>query len=104
MIFEWKTYQASDGAASAMKDRFMKHTLPLLAKHNIGVVNVFSDPNDASVLYYLTQFQDDDARQAAWKSFQADPVWQEVKRNSESKGPLVASHTTIVLRSDLPTG
>lgn len=100
MIFEWRTYQAADNAAPAMKDRFMKHTLRFFARHGIGVVGVYSDPTDPSKLYYLAQFDTDEKRQAAWKAFQGDPEWQAVKRDSEIGGALVAAQTTIILQPE----
>lgn len=100
MIFEWRTYQAADNAAPAMKDRFLKHTLRFFAKHGIGVVGVYSDPIDPLKLYYLTKFDTDEKRQAAWKAFQSDPDWQAVKRDSEVNGALVATQTTIVLHPE----
>jgi hypothetical protein len=100
MIFEWRAYQAADNAAPAIKDRFMKHTLRFFSKHGIGIVGVYSDPADPSKLYYLTQFETDAKRQAAWKAFQADPDWQTVKRESEVNGPLLAGQTTLVLHPE----
>lgn len=100
MIFEWRTYQAADNAATAMKDRFMKHTLRFFARHDIGVVGVYSDPTDPSKLHYLTQFDSDEKRQAAWKAFQGDADWQAVKRDSEVNGALVATQTTLVLHPE----
>lgn len=97
MIFEWKTYQAADGAAPAMKDRFQKHTLRLLKKHGIGVVGVYSDPADPTKLYYLAQFDSDEHRQASWKAFQNDPDWQSVRKQSETNGPVLAGQTTLIL-------
>jgi len=102
MIFEWRTYQAAEGTAAAMKERFMNHTLRFFAKHGIGIVGVYSDPADPAKLYYLTQFQTDEQRQAAWKAFQGDPEWQAIKRDSESSGPLVAAQSTILLHPEVP--
>lgn len=97
MILEWKTYQAADGAAQAMKDRFKTHTLRLLEKHGIGVVGVYSDPADPTKLYYLAKFDTEEKRQASWKAFQSDPDWQSVRKQSEVNGPLLAGQTTLVL-------
>jgi hypothetical protein len=100
MILEWKTYQATDNSASAMKDRFIKHTLRFLAKHGITVVGVYSAAEDPTVLYYLAQFDTDEQRRAAWKAFQNDPDWQALRKETEINGPLVAAQTTIVLRPE----
>lgn len=97
MILEWKAYQAAENAAPAMKDRFMTHTLRFLAKHGIGIVGVYTTPEDANMLYYLTQFETDEKRQAAWKGFQNDPEWQALRKETEVSGPLVAAQSTIIL-------
>lgn len=101
MILEWKSYRAADNAARAMKDRFTKHTLRFMARHGIGVVGVYSNPSDPTMLYYLTQFANDTERQSAWKAFQSDPEWQALRRETEADGPLVAEHTTLVLQPEL---
>lgn len=100
MILEWKAYQATENAASAMKDRFMCHTMRFLAKHGIGVIGVYTSPHDARMLYYLTQFETDDHRQAAWKAFQSDSEWQAVRKETEISGPLVSTQNTIVLHPE----
>jgi hypothetical protein len=101
MILEWKAYQAAENAAPAMKDRFINHTLRFLAKHSIGVVGVYTSPDDPKMLYYLAQFETDEQRQTAWKAFQSDPDWQAVRADTEVNGPLVAVQSTIILHPEL---
>ncbi len=97
MVLEWKAYQAAENAAPAMKKRFMEHTVRFLAKHGIEVLGAYTSPHDEQMLYYLTQFETDDHRQAAWKAFQNDPKWQALRKETEVNGPLVVAQTTIVL-------
>ena len=97
MILEWKSYQAAENAAPAMKDRFMNHTVRFLARHGLEVVGVYTSPDDANMLYYLTQCETDEKRQAAWKAFQNDPEWQALRKETDVNGPLVAAQSTIVL-------
>ncbi len=101
MIIEWKTYQAADHQEEAMKQRFKTHTLRFLAKHGIKVLGVYSSPENAAMLYYLTQFETDEARKAAWSAFAADPEWQALRRETEASGPIVAQQSTILLTSEL---
>lgn len=100
MILEWKAYQAAENAELAMKDRFMNHTLRFLEKHGIGVVGVYTSPDDPKMLYYLAQFDTDERRQSAWKAFQSDPDWQSLRKDTEVNGPLVAAQSTIVLHPE----
>jgi hypothetical protein len=98
MIYELKKYVATPGKGAALKDRFAKITLPILTRLGVRVLHCFEDPADPQVLYYLTEFDSSQKRDAAWRAFTADPEWTRAKAASETGGQLVGSQTTLDLR------
>lgn len=73
----------------------------IFEKH--GMVNVaYWVPADAKdgageKLVYLLQHASRDAAKASWKSFSADPEWQEVRKKSEANGKIVAKAESVFL-------
>ena len=100
-VYELRTYTATPGNGPAVLARFRDHTLRIFEKH--GMVNVaYWVPADAKdgageKLVYLLQHASRDAAKAAWKSFNADPEWQEVRKKSEANGKIVAKAEVVFL-------
>ena len=93
-LYELRIYHAHPGKLDALNARFREHTLKLFEKHGMrNVAYWIEQPTeqspDGKVIYVLA-FPSREARDASWKSFVADPVWQEVAANSEVGGKLVA--------------
>jgi hypothetical protein len=89
--FELRTYHAAEGKLGALNARFRDHTLALFEKHGITNLGYWvPQPNEGQVLIYLLAYPDKAAREASWKAFLADPVWQAAKAESEQGGKLVA--------------
>ena len=99
-IFELRTYTASPGKLDALNARFREHTNALFAKHGMTVIGFFT-PADGDrhqdTLIYVLAFPDREARDSAWKAFQADPEWKRVKAESEVNGALTTRIESIVL-------
>lgn len=97
MIYEIRIYEASEGRADAMRQRFITEVVPRLPGHGIELLGVFTAPEEDGRLTYLTRFSSEDARKQAWASFGADPDWKAVKAASEVNGPLLKAQTVNVL-------
>lgn len=97
MLYEIRVYQAAEGRADAMRQRFLTEVVPRLPKHGIELVGVFTAPEEDGRLTYITRFSDEAARSAGWASFGTDPDWKAVKAASEVDGPLLASQSVSVL-------
>ncbi|WP_029003807.1 NIPSNAP family protein [Azorhizobium doebereinerae] len=97
MIYEIRIYEASEGRADAMRQRFIAEVVPRLPGHGIELLGVFTAPEEDGRLTYLTRFSSEDARKQAWASFGADPDWKAVKAASEVNGPLLKAQTVNVL-------
>lgn len=89
--FELRTYHAADGKLDALNARFRNHTFALFEKHGITNLGYWvPQQNEGQVLIYLLTYPDKAARDASWKAFLADPVWQAARAESEKEGKLVA--------------
>ena len=98
MIYEIRVYEAAEGRASAMRQRFLQQVAArFFPRHGIELLGVFTAPVEDGRLTYLTRFADEDARKKAWASFAADPEWAAVKAASETDGPLLKNQVVSVL-------
>ncbi len=97
MLYEIRVYQAVEGRADALRQRFLKEVVPRFSKHGIELLGAFTAPVEDGRLTYMTRFKDEDARVAGWAAFGADPEWKAIKAASEVDGPLMASQTVSIL-------
>jgi hypothetical protein len=99
--YEIRTYYAAPGKLEDLHTRFRVHTMKLFKKHKMGVVG-FWGPTDKekgseNTLVYVMVFPSREARDKAWKDFQADPVWQKARTESEKNGKLVEKVDSVIL-------
>jgi len=97
-VFELRTYYAAEGRLDDLQARFRDHTLKLFEKHgltNIGYCVPIDNPDNK--LVYLLAFPSREARETAWQAFFADPVWQEVKKQTEANGRIVTKVESVWL-------
>jgi NIPSNAP len=98
VVYEIRVYEAAEGCARAMRQRFLDEVaVKFFPRHGIELLGVFTAPVDDGRLTYMTRFADEDARKRAWASFGADPEWAAVKAASESNGPLLKGQLVSVL-------
>jgi hypothetical protein len=97
-VFELRTYYAPEGRLDDLQTRFRDHTLKLFEKHGLTSIGYWVPlDNPDHKLVYLLAFPNREAREAAWKSFFADPVWQDVKKQTEANGRIVAKVESVLL-------
>lgn len=93
-VYELRTYTTMPDKLPALLTRFRDHTTKLFEKH--GMVNIgYWTPTDekdgsANKLVYLLEHKSREAADASWKAFNADPVWQDVRKKSEEAGKIVS--------------
>jgi hypothetical protein len=98
MIYELRVYEAVEGKAAAMRQRFQMEAAPRLKKYGVEILGIFVGPQEDGKLTYISRFPNDEARQAAWAAFGSDPEWQAVKARTEVDGPLLLKQTITVLK------
>ncbi len=99
--FEIRTYYAAPGKLEELHARFRDHTMKLFKKHGMEVVG-FWGPTDKekgseNTLVYLLAFPSREARDKAWKEFQADPEWRKAREESEKNGKLTEKVESVIL-------
>lgn len=92
-IFELRTYLAAPGKLKALNARFRDHTTKLLTKHGmtkLGSWTPFDQPKSENTLISLLHHPSREQAEQNWQSFQADPAWKKIVRESEVDGKLLA--------------
>jgi hypothetical protein len=89
-VYEMRTYTAAPGKLDALHTRFKDHTLRLFEANGIRSVAYFTPlDNKANKLIFFLSYPSKEAREKAWKAFQADPDWKKAVADSEKDGKLV---------------
>jgi len=101
--YELRTYTAAPGKLEELHARFRDHTMKFFKKHGMEVVG-FWGPTDKergseNTLVYILAFPSREARDNAWKSFQADPDWLAARKESEKNGRLTEKVESVILLS-----
>jgi hypothetical protein len=99
-VFEMRTYTAAEGKLDALHARFRDHTNKLFTKHGIEMIGYWvptDGPTSKNTLIYILAYPSRDAREKAWKDFQADPDWQKAKAESEKDGKLVLKVDSVFM-------
>lgn len=96
MIHELRTYRIPEGKMPNILARFENTTFGIFARHNIKVVG-FWTKKDVNELVYVCEYESEDAMNAAWDAFRADPDWVAAKAETEADGPIVSEVISEVL-------
>jgi NIPSNAP len=91
-LYELRTYTTLPGRLPALNKRFAEHTLKLFEKH--GMKNeMYWIPTDPAkkdnTLIYVVSHENQEAADASWKAFGADPDWKAARDASEADGKIV---------------
>ena len=92
-VFELRTYQATPGNLGNLHARFRDHTIRIFRKHGMEIVGFWSPTSEEErddILVYLLAHDSQDAADASWQSFGADPEWASVAEESNKNGQILA--------------
>ena len=91
-VYELRLYHVKEGKMDALKARFGDHTDVIFKRHNMKSIGYWSPedaPDSQNLFIYILEHPSRQEAEKNWASFQADPEWQKVKKESEANGPLV---------------
>ncbi len=72
---------------------------------NIAYWTPIDEPGSGNTLIYILRHPSREAAAANWKSFQEDPEWQRVQKESEASGKLVEKvDSTFLVLTDFSPG
>lgn len=101
-VFELRTYTCNEGMLPALQKRFRDHTMKLFEQHgmtNVGYWVPQDEPRSKTTLIYIISHANREAAKKNWADFQADPVWQKVRTESEANGKIVAKVESVFMDS-----
>ena len=84
-VFELRTYQATPGNLDNLHARFRDHTIRIFRKHGMEIVGFWSPTSEDErddILVYLLAHDSQEAADASWQAFGADPEWDRVAEES----------------------
>jgi NIPSNAP len=96
-FFEMRTYYAAPGKLDDLDARFRDHTNKLFQKHGMELVGYWHPVDKKDVLVYILAYPSREAREKAWKEFNADAEWQSAKNKSEENGKLVNKAESVYM-------
>lgn len=91
-VFELRTYTATPGNLDKLLARFRDHTMALFEKHGMTNIGYWLpvDPDEAEdTLIYLLKHDSQEAANASWRAFGADPAWAVVNEESNRDGAIL---------------
>lgn len=98
MIYELRQYVPVPGREADLRRRFADSTLDLFARLGFRVLDFWEASDGKGDLWYLMEWADEAAMQAAWDSFRRNPEWLSIKAETEGTGALAKSINSIPLR------
>jgi len=99
VIYELRIYDIIPDRREALYDRFKKGALRLLGKHGFRIVDMWEPTDAREKLFYLLAWKDANEREAVWRAFRMDPVWQKLKTGTEAEGPMVTKMEYYLIES-----
>ena len=100
-FFEMREYSVNPGKMDALHARFRDHTNRLFTKHGIDLVGYWvtaSGDQAGQKLVFILAYPSQEAREASWKAFVADPDWVKAKADSEKDGVLVSKAVSTFMK------
>ena len=102
-LYEIRTYHCNEGKRPNLITRFQNHTTRIFEKHGMENIGYWLSTENENDLIYILAFPNKAARDAAWKSFIADPEWKAVAAASEVNGKILTGIDSefLTLNSEL---
>lgn len=92
-LYEMRRYTTNEGKLDNFDARFRDHTVALFEKH--GITNLFyfhlseGQEGSGNTLLYFISAPSEEARNASFQAFAADPAWKAAREASEKNGRLL---------------
>ena len=97
MIHELRTYTVPDGRMPEVLSLFEDVLFDVFRRSNIKTVSFWTN-KASNALVYICEFENEEAKEAAWQAFFADPEWITAWRDrSDPENPMVAAVSSEIL-------
>ena len=98
-LYELRTYTTNEGKLDALHARFRDHTMALFEKHGAKNIAYWTPSEQPNTLIYIIAHKSEEAREASWETFLADPVWRKAYADSIADGPIVTNIDSVLMRA-----
>src|SRR5258708_2168371 len=100
MIHQLRIYEIFERNKTAFHARFRDHAARVMRRHGFHILDMWEGRKDERLEFvYLIEWPDEAAKEAAWKTFMADPEWIAIKRETyASDGDMVGAIEDRTLR------
>ncbi|REE67615.1 NIPSNAP protein [Paenibacillus taihuensis] len=89
MLYELRIYHVVPGRLQELLNRFRVHNLRLFPKYDLNITNFWVNADEAvNQFYYVIEHKDLEAREKNFQAFMEDPEWAQIRKQTESNGPL----------------
>lgn len=90
--YELRTYTAAEGKLDDLNRRFRKYSRIVFARYGMARLGFWIPlDNPENQFTYILSYDDCDDRDPAWKQFQADSLWQQVRKITTHEEELVTN-------------
>jgi len=95
MLYEFRTYRASQGKFEALNRRMRELSWPLMKRLGFRQVGCWIPEGSDDQLVYLLSWKDRAASEAGWQAFLSHPDRIAGKAATDADGPLLASGSAV---------
>jgi hypothetical protein len=99
MLYELRIYHSDLEKLPLLHNRFRDHTLKFWERYGIRQVGFWTQliGDNNQDLYYIIAWENLAEREQRWNAFMRDRDWIQLKRETESDGPLYSHITNMIL-------
>jgi heme-degrading monooxygenase HmoA len=100
MIQQLRIYEIFEHNKDAFHARFRDHAARLMRAHGFRIVDMWESRTDRRLEFvYLLEWEDEAARDTAWRALMSDAEWNAIKRQTGARhGDLVGAIEDRTLR------
>jgi heme-degrading monooxygenase HmoA len=90
MIHQLRIYEIFEANKDLFHARFRDHAARIMKRHGFDIVAMWEAKTAARTEFvYLLRWPDEATKTGAWAAFMADQEWDDIKRATRDRGPLV---------------
>jgi heme-degrading monooxygenase HmoA len=106
MIHQLRIYEIFEANKDLFHARFRDHAARIMKRHGFQILAMWEAKTEGRTEFvYLLRWPDEQAKTQAWKAFMADQEWEEIKRATRDRGPLVgAIEDRLLVATDYSPG
>ena len=100
MVHQLRIYEIFERNKDAFHARFRDHAARIMRTYGFHIVDMWEARTERRLEFvYILEWEDETAKEAAWKAFMADAEWSAIKRETAARhGDMVGTIEDRLLR------